>query len=158
MSLDALLLEKLNDWRPIGRDTLTVDAPEDGWRCAITADATDLVGARLWDVSLRRTRAVLPVEDLKARAEVVAGRVTGLLESLRLIEVDAPRKVALLRSEKPTPRGGAAHYYEVLLHADGAATLHRYEGPHEGEPQRRPIAFTLTHEVLAKLVADFAAD
>ena len=66
------------------------------------------------------------LDDLETRAEQVCQRVTGLLEPLRLVEVDAPRQSALLRSEQPGQRGDERFYYEVLLDGDGGATVRRY--------------------------------
>jgi hypothetical protein len=158
MSLDAALLEKLADWRPAGRQLLEVSDPASGWVVAVTADANDLVGSKLWELQLRRTpAAALDVAGLRAWGEAAAARVTGLLEPLRLIEADAPRAVALLRSETPSQRGGDRFYYEVLLHAAGTAEARRYESPGEGEPRRRQVAFSLTHEALAQFVADLTA-
>lgn len=157
MSPDVLLLEKLARWRPDGRQTLEVNVPETNTTVSITADAVDVIGCRLWEVALRHTGETKPTGDLKARAETVASRLTGLQEPLRLIEVDAPRNVALLRSDKPTHRGETAYYYEMLLHADGAATVRRYESSHEGESRRQQVAYTLTHETLGKFVNDLIA-
>jgi hypothetical protein len=154
MSLDGLLLEKLAKWRPDGRQALEVNAPDSGWTAVITADAADLVGCRLWEISLRATGKPLPVAALKARAEAIAGRVTGLLEPLRLIELDEARGVALLRSATPTRRDDEICYYEALLHSDGTANVRRYEGPRGEEPRRQQVAYTLTYDSLGKLVAD----
>jgi hypothetical protein len=146
------LLEKLANWRPPkGRQTL--ELAEDGWTVAVTADCADVVGCQLWELSLRRAAAT-PTVDLAARAEQISQRVTGLLEPLRLVEVDAPRNVALLRSEQPGQLGEDRFYYEVLLHGDGGSEVRRYQTPQAGEPRRRQVAFTLTHEALAKLVGD----
>jgi hypothetical protein len=154
MTLDAALLEKLANWRPDnGRQTLTEHDPASGWTAAVTAECADLVGCRLWEVHLTRSTP-LAGADLRARAEAVAGRVTGLLEPLRLVEVDAERQVALLRSGPPTARGDDLFYYEVLLQGGGAASVRRYQGSCETLSRRQQISFTLTHEVLAKLVAD----
>jgi hypothetical protein len=154
MSLDGLLLEKLARWRPDGRQTLEVRAPEFGWAADITADAADVVGCRLWEIALRREGTVTPLGDLKARADAVCGRVTGLLEVLRVVEIDEPRGIALLRSDLPSRRGDTLSYYEVFLHADGAANCRRYEGPRGEETRRQQVAYTLTHETIGKLVAD----
>src|SRR5271166_4683618 len=137
MNLDGLLLEKLARWRPDGRQDLEVSAPDSGWTTTVTADAADVVGCQLWEVALRRLGNQTPSEDLATRAKGVVGRVTGLLEPLQVIEVDTPQGTSLLRSASPGRRGGALHYYEVLLHADGAANVRRYEGPHGDEPRRR---------------------
>ena len=157
MSLDGLLLEKLARWRPDGRQTLEVRSPELAWSASVTADAVDVVGCRLWEVSLGRNGEAPQLDDLNTRAAAVAGRVSGLMEQLRVIEVDAPCRVALLRSESLSRRGNVASYYELLLHADGTAVLRRYEAPHDEETRRKQVAYSLTHESLAKLVADLAA-
>jgi hypothetical protein len=153
MTLANTLLEKLAKWRPAGvPDTLTV--ADGAWSAAVTAAAVDLVGARLWEVSFRRAGAAHDAAALKAWGENIAGRVTGLLEPLRLLEVDGEQKVALLRSGKPGQRGEAVQYYEVRLTAGGAATLQRFEASHQPETKRQQIEFALTHEVLAKLASD----
>jgi hypothetical protein len=157
MSLDGLLLEKLARWRPDGRQALEVSAPESGWSASVTADAVDVVGCCLWEVSVRRAGDPLPTDPLKERAAGVASRVTGLLEPLSLIEVDETRGVALLRSSTPTRRCDVLCYYEALLHADGSANFRRYEGPHGEETRRQQVAYGLTHESLGKLVADLTA-
>ena len=152
MSQNEMLREKLANWRPDNvRQTLAV--ADNDWSIAVTADYADVVGCRLWDVTLRRTTEAPPV-DLKARAEQICQRVTGLMEPLRLVEVDAPRRVALLRSEQPGQLGEERFYYEVLLEGDGGSVVRRYQTPHAGEPRRQQVAFTLTHEAIAKLVRD----
>lgn len=154
MTLENQLLEKLADWRPDGtRSTLVVDDHDAGWRVQLTGDATDTLGCRLRSLEVRRLR---PLENAPALAEQAAGlasRVTGLLEPLRLVEVDGARHVAQLRSAAPTRSGEALRYYEVLRHADGTTTLSRYQA---GTGPREAVDFTLTHEALGKIVRDFA--
>jgi hypothetical protein len=157
MSLDALLLERLAKWRPdSGRQTLDVADAAGGWSASVTAECVDVVGCRLWELALRRP-AGTPSVDLRSRAEQVCQRVTGLLEPLRLLEVDAGRNVALLRSEQPGQHGDGRFYYEVLLEADGGSSVRRFQAPRPGEPRRQQVAFTLTHEALGKLVRDLIA-
>src|SRR5258708_4745936 len=106
MTLDDTLLEKLAEWRfDSERRTLTVHHPETGWTASVVADCAALVGCRLWELNLSRADDAPAVDGLKARAERLAARATGLLEPLRLIEVDAERQTALLRSEEPGRRG-----------------------------------------------------
>jgi len=154
MSLDALLLEKLAKWRP-DTDRATLDVADDatGWSAAVTADCVDVVGCRLWELTLRRSAETTAV-DVQARAEQVCKRVTGLLEPLSLVEVDNTRNVAQLRSEQPGQRGDERFYYEVLLDGTGGSTVRRYQAPRPDTPRRQQVAFTLTHEALAKLVGD----
>jgi hypothetical protein len=156
MSLASTLLEKLADWRPGGRQQLIV--PGDPWTAALTADRSDQLGCLLWELSLRRAAPANPARPLQGWAESVAGRVTGLLEPLKVVEVDSLRDEALLRSEEPTPRGDKLFYYELLLRGRGEALLRRYHGSHNGQARREQVAFALTHEALAKLVTDLTAE
>jgi hypothetical protein len=151
MSRNAIL-ENLANWRPKSeRDTLEITG--DGWNAAVTAECVDVVGCRLWELSLRRS-AEAPAVDLSTRAEQICARATGLMEPLRVVEVDVPHNTALLRSEQPGQIGQERFYYEVLLHGDGGSAVRRYQTPQEGQPRRQQVAFTLTHEALAKLVDD----
>ena len=87
----------------------------------------------------------------------LARRVTGLLEPLRLIEVDAARAEALLRSEKPAARGDELYYYELLLRGEHSSTLRRYKATRTGS-RRETVPYALTHEAIAKLATDLAGD
>ncbi len=152
MTLENLLLQKLTDWRPdSARSTLAVDARGQP-SLLLVGDRNDGLACRLWEVALN-THA--PAE-VKAWAERVCSRVTGLLEPLRLVEVDGEQKTAQLRSEGPAERDGELFYYEVLLHGDGRAFLRRYRAVRDGSKRREQVGFVLTHEVLAKLAGDLA--
>jgi hypothetical protein len=156
MTLENTLLQKLAEWRfDNGRQTLTVADPETGWTAAVVADCGESVGCQLWEMNLTRP-ATAPSVDLKTRAERLAGRATGLMEPLRLIEVDVQGDTALLRSAAPQKRGDDLFYYEVLLRS-ASAGVRRYQSSTKGDA-RRQIAFPLTHEALAKLGADLTAD
>jgi hypothetical protein len=111
---------------------------------------------RLREVSVSRLAPPAEPVPLADRARAVAARVTGLLEPLRLIEVDAQQDVAQLRSGSPAVKGDALAYYEVTLRGDGAAQVSRYESAH-GAGKRQAVPFTLTHEGLGKLVRDLTA-
>jgi hypothetical protein len=157
MTLNELLLQKLAEWRfDSGRHTLTIAHPETAWTTTVIADCADRVGCGVWELNLTRPEAVPTAADPKTRAERLAGRATGLMEPLRLIEVDAGRETALLRSAAPLRRGDDLFYYEVLLHGRGAG-VRRYQSSATGGA-RQQVAFPLTHEALAKLAADLTAD
>lgn len=147
MTLDDLLLEKVANWRPEGRQELAVS--DAGRSITLSADYVDAVGSRLWEVSLIGPAPT----DLKARALALADRVTGLLEPLRLYEADSD--IVLLRSEAPALRGQRKAYYEVRLDANGGVNLRRYEV--EARSPRVSKAFTLTHDALGKFVSDVVA-
>jgi hypothetical protein len=156
MTLNDTLLQKLAEWRfDNGRQTLTVVQPETGWSAEVVADCSDRVGCQLWELKLTRSEAA-PAADLKTRAERLVSRATGLMEPLRLIEVDAQGDTALLRSTAPQKRGDDLFYYEVLLRSAGTG-LRRYQSSTKSGA-RQQVAFSLTHEALAKLGAELTAD
>ncbi len=147
MTLDDLLLEKVANWRPEGRQELAVS--DAGRSIMLSADHVDAVGSRLWEVTVTGPAPA----DLKARAVALADHVTGLLEPLRLYEADSD--AVLLRSEAPALRDHRKAYYEVRLGADGGVNLRRYEA--DGSSTRVVKAFTLTHDALGKFVRDVVA-
>jgi hypothetical protein len=156
MTLAETLLQRLAKWRPDSdRQTLDVTDPQSGWIARLEADHVETLGCRLWELTLKPSQPANDV-DLASCADRAAGRVTGLLEPLRVVEVDRTRGLAQLRSDRPGQRADGQFYYEVLLHADGTTQLRRYQAPDKDQPRRRQVAFTLTHEALAKLVADLA--
>jgi hypothetical protein len=153
MNPSEALRGKLADLRfADGRRTIAADA--DGWTVAVAADCVDRLGCQVWELTLTRTGAAAAA-NLKARGEALAARCTGLLEPLALVEVDAEAKAALLRSAPPSRREDGLFYYEVLLQPDAAA-FRRFQAPQAGG-KRSQIAFTLTHDALAKLVDDLTA-
>jgi len=154
MTLDDTLLQKLAEWRPAGgRQTLNLPDEGSGWRVALTADRCDDLGCRVWELELARTAPAPEGLTLRSWAERVATRVTGLLETLQVVEVDDERGEALVRSNEPRRRGETVSYYEVLLRGTSVAFARRYQATGQGS-RREQIAFALTHEVLAKLAAD----
>ena len=83
-TLDETLLQRLAEWRPhSARGALEVADPAGGWKVSLTADHSDLVGCKLWEVRLSRTVPLENPPSLRDRAGAVAARVTGLLEPTR---------------------------------------------------------------------------
>ena len=157
MNLDERLLENLAKWRPdSGRQTLTVSEPTTNTTVTVTADRCDVVGTQLWEAAYHRP-ATLDAAGLRTWAEKTAARATGLLEPLRVLEVDAVRLTALLRSQAPTHRGDNLFYYELRLHSDGRAHVARYQASAKPDGHRQQVVFALTHEALAKLFSDINA-
>jgi hypothetical protein len=156
MTLGDTLLQKLADWRPAGegRHTLAATDQATGWHVAVTADRHSDLGCAVWELDARRS--VLSA-DVRPWAERVAAGVSGLLEKLTLIEVDAARNEALLRSAEPARRGDNVFYYEVRLRDRSRACVRRYRADHDGG-RREQVSFTLTHEGLAKLADDVLAE
>lgn len=158
MTLDEKVLQRVAEWRPpAGRQTLHLPDAGSGWSLALTADRNDELGSLAWELTLRRSapQAGLTLADWAHR---VAGRVTGLLEPLKVVEIDPQRQEALVRSTGPTQRGDRLFYYEVLLKGTREAEVRRFRASSQPGERREQVAFALTHEALAKLVADVTAD
>jgi hypothetical protein len=152
MTLENTLLERLSEWRPAkGRQELHVAA--DGWHATVTADRSDVLGSLLWELYLQRDGSA--ETDVQTWAVNAAARISGLMEPLKVIEVDSVGKQAQLRSESPLERGDKRFYYELLLSGLGVATLRRYQTD-SGNGKRAQTTFALTHEALAKLAGDVA--
>lgn len=160
-ALDERLLQKLAEVPAGSAGTVSVSGDDasnsssSGWSATVAADAVDTVGSRLREVRVTRTTPLPAPAPVAEQAQAIAKRVTGLLEPLRLVEVDSARDEALLRSQGPAVRGDTKQYYEVLRKGDGTTTLNRYES--SGTARREQVPFTLTHEALGKLVRDITA-
>lgn len=160
MTRDETILEALTGWQPQGDGphsrSLVLDPAGAG--IGLTADVADALSCQLRELTATTgmARPYTPAE-LTQRAMAVAGRVTGLLEPLRVYEVDATAGQALLRSATPTERQGRVHFYELVLDGLHAANLKRYSsGKDKG--QREPVTFVLTHETIAKLASDLTRE
>jgi hypothetical protein len=158
MNLNETVLQKLAEWRPAaGRQTLNLPDAGSGWAVALTVDRHDELGSLVWELTLRRNSvAAASAAGLADWAQAAADRVTGLLEPLKVVEVDVQRQEALLRSDEPAHRGEKLLYYEVLLSGAIQAAVRRYQAA-QGNGKREQVAFALTNEALAKLAADLAA-
>jgi hypothetical protein len=129
---------------------------DDGTGRSVNVDLqkTDEMGCKVRSVQVHRTDVA--TAGLEPWARRTADRVTGLLEPLRLIELDPTRDEAILRSQKPAQKQGEIQYYEMHMSGSGDATLNRYLASQDS-PERKPIDFVLTHEALGKLVEDVAS-
>ena len=106
MTLAKTLLSELSDWKPSGAGRHVLNLPNaDGWTTRIEADHSGVVGCLLREISMTRDDATDAPANVQAWATGVADRVSGLLEDLKVIEVDADRGEAVLRSDDPTKNG-----------------------------------------------------
>jgi len=156
MTLPETLLPKLSEWRPsgVGRHSWAESFPEAGWTVQIAADKTDSLSCLVWEMTLSRTASV-PGLTLSTWAAGIASRVTGLMEPLKVHEVDADRDEAVLRSVAPAKKGEALAYYEVHLQNLTTAVLRRYTAS-TTVSGRDQVPFALTHETIAKIAGDIA--
>jgi hypothetical protein len=142
-----------------GRRVIAIPDEGSGWSVAVTGDRWDEVGCHVWELALRSGRPLTADSSMLATwAQQAAERVTGLLESLKVVEVDPARNEALLRSDVPAWQQDNVAYYEVLLSGLGRATLQRFRGSRQPGQRRQQIVFSLTHEALAKVAGDLVCE
>jgi hypothetical protein len=142
----------LHDPSGSSRDTLVYE----GWKVVFRPETRGAVGCALQDVTLDRVSGQ-PVGDTRAWAERVSRKVTGLLEPLKVVEIDAGRQVALVRSAAPTPNEAGLDYQEIELHGTAHAVVRRYRGFREAGKNREQIPFAVTFEALAQLIGGITA-
>lgn len=160
MTLDEILLPKLAEWHPAGtgRHTWALAEESVGWAIALTAERCDAYSCLAWELSIRRTTApVAPDHSLKGWADRVAEQIGGLLKPLTVVEVDAQRNEALLRSDVPITRGEKLVYDEILLRGMNEAILRRYQHGQQVGQRREQVGFALTHDAVARLVSNLIA-
>ena len=154
MSWNETLLQKLADWRPEGPGRHALASTDDAaaWTATIEVNRNDQLGCLLWEASLRRSSPL--GGTLQAWADRIAARVTSLIEPLAVIEVDATRNEALLRSEQPSRRGQGLLYFELRLKGTHEARLCRFQASQEEPKPRVQVSAPLTHEALVKFISD----
>ena len=157
MTLAEKLLPKLSEWQPagVGRHSWSTDIAEAGWNVHLAADRADSLSCLVWELTLTRTADAPTGFTLKAWADGIVSRVGGLMEDLKVYEIDPLANEAVLRSDAPSSRGEKLAYYEVKLHGVGRAVVRRFNAG-KAKPGREQVAFALTHEVLAHLAEDIA--
>ena len=154
MSLENLVQQNI-DKLPVGdeerRKADFID-PETGTTVHLLLDHVEKLGCHVWEVNVTRPTAS---HVLMPWAKRVADEVTGLLEPLKVVEVDEAHGKALLRSDEPKVTSEDLFYYEVALEKSGSASVRRYRGAKQ-PIKREQVGFTITREALAKLVVDLA--
>lgn len=93
-----------------------------------------------------------PQEGLVDLSEKICAQLNYLLEPISPIEFDAERSVSQNRSNPPAYDEQQTRQYYELLVRPGVIALARYE-KHVGNA-REQVSMMLTHEVLARLLAD----
>lgn len=137
-----------------------VVAVEDGpSRLVLNLSAVDSVGVALSSLEFaaaRRAEGELSPEALRAWGDRLAGRVTYLMEPLKVFEIDAGGGGLQLRSQSPTARDDRRGYYEVQLSRQGMLKMVRYAFD-EASRARHEVPCQLTREVLERLADDLVA-
>lgn len=149
----STFLHTLTELRPTGTFPQRVLVRDPSSAATVEMDLNQFDALACQMTMLRVTPDVAVTAPLKDRAALVAGRVTGLMEKLHVIEVDDARGEALLRSDVPAAQDHNRFYYEVVLQRKGVATLRRYQGSLV-QSERKLVPFAVTRESLSKLVGD----
>ena len=144
MTLVNTLRQHLNSSEPGGFHVSLGD-----WSVTVAVEKKDSMSCLLTELTVRKNAA--SPQDVRAWGERIAGRATGLLEPLRLLEADVRLKQAILRSTAPMQHDGQYLYYEIDVRPE-TATLKRYAG--RIGASRAAIPFALTNDAIVKLVND----
>lgn len=147
------ILQKLVESPPAAErhDLLIGGGP---WTVTVSADRRDDLSSRVWHIAFERKEPQRGgVADW---AERIATRVSGLSESLKLVEVDDIADQALLRSDKPAAKSDNLAYYEVHLRGTRHASFRRVQA--SPAKSREQVSFAVTNETLAKLIADITGE
>jgi len=151
------LLPRLSDWHPsgAGRHSWSEAFPAAGWSVRVAADKTDSLSCLVWELALTRVGDAPTSVALKDWAATIASRACGLMEPLKVHEIDDTRDEAVLRSAAPAKKGDTLAYYEVRLSGLTSAVVRRYTASKTASG-RTQVAFPVTHEAIAKLAEDIA--
>jgi hypothetical protein len=133
-------------------------AVEDGPnRLNLHIKALDSVGVALDRLEYSRTdRSDWTPASLQAWGEKLAGRLTYLLEPLKVLEIDSDEGEVQLRSQSPSVRSEQRGFYEIRLNRQGALRMERFLFD-DSTRARSHATCQFTREVLERLADDVAA-
>jgi hypothetical protein len=94
-------------------------------------------------------------ERLSAQADAIQKRITFLLESFRLIELDKQNKRAQLRSYPPHSEENNKYYYEIVLDEGVKIHFQRYQYSQD-QKRYEKIYSLLTMETFERLINELA--
>ncbi len=157
MSLSKKIAAALDENTKVHVLPCSVTVEEGPHRLTLHLQALDTVGLACTALEFTTSsRAEWTSEALRGWGERLAGRVSYLMEPLKVLEIDPAGGEVQIRSQNPTTRSEQRGYYEVRLFKQGALRLERFAFD-EATRQRRPIACQFTREVLERLADDIAA-
>ena len=157
MSLSKKIAAALDENTKVHALPCAVTVEEGPHRLTLHLTALDTVGLACTALEFTTTsRAEWTSEALQAWGERLAGRVSYLMEPLKVLEVDRDGGEVQIRSQSPTTRSEQRGYYVVGLSRQGTLRMERLAFD-EATRQRQPIACQFTREVLERLADDIAA-
>jgi hypothetical protein len=154
MSLSSQLVDELR--ARIGQTGQSVSVSDGRRTVRCEAACCERFGVTADELALETTElAAATPAQLQAAARDLSSRINYLLEPVAPIEIDAAGCTVQMRSNPPQKDDNGWRYYELLLQRGGFVGLARYEKP-PGQPRTR-IAAALTHDVIGRLIDDFAS-
>jgi hypothetical protein len=157
MSLSKRIAAALDENTKVHAPPCEVAVEEGPHRLALNLTALDTVGVGFASLEFATTtRPEWSSDALRDWGTRLAGRVTYLMEPLKVLEVDAAGGEVDIRSQSPTTRNDHRSYYQVRLFKQGTLVMERRAF---GDASRRPqtVACQLTREVLERLADDIVA-
>jgi hypothetical protein len=157
MTLSKKIAAALDENTKVHAPPCAVTVEEGPHRLTLHLSALDTVGVAFTALEYTTTsRPDWTPEALQAWGQRLAGRVTYLLEPLKVLEIDAAGGEVHIRSQSPTTREERRGYYDVRLFRRGSLRMERYAFD-EATRERRATPCQLTREVLERLADDLAA-
>jgi hypothetical protein len=157
MSLSKKIAAALDENTKVHAPPCQVAVEEGTNRLALNLTALDAVGVAFESLEFATTgRPEWSSDDLRKWGDRLSARATYLMESLKVLEVDAAGGEVHLRSQAPTARDEQRSYYEFRLFKQGMLRMERCTFD-EASRRRRRIPCHLTREVLERLADDLAA-
>ncbi len=157
MSLSKRIAAALDENTKVHALPAKVAVEEGPHRLTLNLTALDAVGVAFESLEFATTtRPEWPSEALREWGTRLAGRVTYLMEPLKVLEIDAAGGEVDLRSQSPTGRNDHRSYYQVRLVKQGALVMER-RAFDEGSRRPKTVACHLTREVLERLADDIVA-
>jgi hypothetical protein len=157
MSLSKRIAAALDENTKVHAPPCEVVVEEGAHRLALNLTALDAVGVAFASLEFAATnRPEWSSDALGEWGTRLAGRVTYLMEPLKVLEVDAAGGEVDLRSQSPTTRDEHRSYYQVRLFKQGRLLMER-RAFDQASRQARTVACQLTREVLERLADDIVA-
>ena len=157
MTLANIIRQKLAEAKPVSdRHELLFTGEGCPWTVHLTADRRDEWSTVVWEFSIRRGSEF--GGDLTDWADRVVKGTVGVLDPIKVVEIDRERNEALLRTANPQLVDGKLLYHELVLHGASSALIRRFQAARETGSMRLQVPFALTNESLAKLAGDVALE
>ena len=151
--INQALAEKIKaasvDGRCVGKTS--VDASTSDGRVSVGIDDADRLGVLAGPISAQRPGGARPAA-VKAQAEEAVRKIGYLQEPLTIVETEARRGRAILRSAEPRQTGTGREYNEAVLDGGDSISIRRYRA--DQGSRRRSVPSNLSRETLGRLADD----